>query len=827
MNSVLQDIRYGFRMLAKAPSFTIIAVLTLALGIGANTAIFSAVYGIVLKPLPYSQPSQLVGIVSDKMNNGIMLQSGVSLPTVKDIQTQCPAIAEMTTYNGEQYTLTGLGAPDQLDGVQVAGNFFSVLGVHPLLGRPILPSDTMSGGNDVVVLSYTVWQELFGGDAGWIGRKITLNGKPYEVVGVMPPKAEPGHWQLGGGFGATVERTVWAPFVPSSADQAKRDSRSVDLVARLKPGIAITTLQTELKTLGARLASSYSQTDRGWELRANGLKAMSVGYLSEPLLLLLGAVGFVLLIACVNISGLLLARGWGRQKEVAIREALGATRFRIVRQFLSESMLLALAGGAVGLLLSVWGIAALRAMAPQDTPRLDEVHLSWTVLWFTLGVSVLAGTLFGLVPALQVSGRRIERALKEGLGGSSGAVSGRRPRKLRSALVITEVSLAVILVAGATLTARSLAKIAAVDLGFHTDHLLTMTVNFSKAVCDPAAKESVTQCKLAEQNVLSRVQSLPGVQAAAEVSSIPLQSSSIALEFSIEGQTQQLGFANGVPIWYRYTTPGYFSVTGARLLKGKLFSGADVEGAERAAIVNEAFAKKYLGNQPLGKRISQHKGKDGQPEWMTVVGEVADEHDFMLEADPEPEFFAPAAQATNDFGANLMVRTAGDPLSIVAAIKSQVATVDPSAPLTHVRTMDQIVAAETAQQRFQTILLGTFGVLGFLLAMVGIYGVISYDVGQRTREIGLRMALGAQPSGVLRMVIREGMLLAFAGIVLGVAGALALGRFIESLLFNIKPTDPATFISVSIVLAIVALIACYLPARRAMHVEPMEALRYE
>ena len=827
MNSLLQDVRYGFRMLAKAPGFTLIAVLTLALGIGANTAIFSAVYGIVLKPLPYYQPSQLVRIVSDKMNEGIMLQAGVSLAAARDIQAQCPTIAEAATYDNEDYTLTGMGAPEQLQGVPVAGNFFSLLGVQPLLGRPILPSDTAYGHGDVVVLSYSVWKGLMGGDAGWIGREITLNGKPYLVIGVMPPKVDFGGSRFGSGLDATAADTVWTPSVPSSTDKADRDSRSVDLVARLKPGATVTAIQAQLKALCGRLAASYPKTDAGWELHADVLKAFSVGYLDEPLLLLLGAVGFVLLIACVNVSGLLLARGWGRQKEVAIREALGATRFRIARQFLSESMLLALAGGALGLLLSVWGIAALRAMAPPDTPRLDEVHLSSIVLWFTLGVSILAGILFGLVPALQVSGRRIERTLKEGFGGSVGAVSGRRPRKLRGALVVIEVALAVVLVAGATLTARSLAKIAAVDLGFRTDHLLTMTVNFSKAVCDTEAKGNSTQCKLAEQNILSRVQSLPGVQAAAEVSSIPLLSSGIALNLSVEGQAKQLGFAGGAPIWYRYATLGYFSVMGLRVLKGRSFSSSDVEGASRVAVVNETFAKKYLSDQPLGKRISQHEEKNGQRDWLTVVGEVSDEHDFAIEAEPEPEFYAPTAQAADRFGSNLMVRTAGDPMGLIAAVKNQIAAVDPSAPLTHVKTMDQIVSGETAQPRFQTLLLSAFGALGFVLAMVGIYGVISYDVSQRTREIGLRLALGAQPKNVLGMVVREGMLLAGVGILVGIGGALAMGRLVSSLLYQIKPTDPATFISVSIVLAAVALMACYLPARRAMRVEPMVALRYE
>ncbi|HKF53299.1 MAG TPA: ABC transporter permease, partial [Candidatus Acidoferrales bacterium] len=775
MSSLLQDIRYGLRMLEKAPAFTAIAIVTLALGIGANTAIFSAVYGIVLKPLPYAHPSQLVRVVGSKMMGDMMLQGGVSVPASRDIQAQCPAIAQAATYTNEDYTFTGAGVPEHLDGVTVSGNFFSLLGVGPLFGRTILPSDMTPGHNEVVVLSYATWKDLFGGDPDLINRKITLSGKQYTVIGIMPRQFD---------FGSSGKRPAWTPRVSSPAENADRGSMSVDLVARLKPSATIPEVQSQLKTLSARLTASYPNTDAGWQLHADALKAFSVGYLSEPLLLLLGAVGFVLLIACVNVSGLLLARGWGRQKEVAIRKALGATRFRIIQQFLCESILLALAGGALGLLLAVWGVAALRAIAPAQTPRLDEVHLSPLVLWFTLAISVFAGVLFGLVPALQVSSRRVGATLKESFGGSSGSISSRHPRKLRSALVVIEVALAVILVVGATLVARSLAKLAGVAIGFRTDHLLTMTVNFSKSVCDTSAKEKSAQCALAEKELLARVKSAPGVENAAEASGIPFVTNDIALSLSIEGQAQAVAASNGF-LFYRNVTPEYFSVMGVRFLNGRAFSVADIQGSEHVAIVNETFAKKYLSNQPLGKRFSKQKDKNGQPEWMTVVGEIADNRDFALEADPQPEFYVPLAQSSEVSQPNLIVRTAADPLTVISSVKSQAAAVDANAPLTNMKTMDQLVSEQKAQPRFQTFLLGAFGLLGFVLAMVGIFGVISYDVGQRTREIGLRMALGAQPGNVLRMLIREGMWLVGAGILVGIGGALALNRVLRSLLFEI------------------------------------------
>ncbi|HXT85773.1 MAG TPA: ABC transporter permease [Verrucomicrobiae bacterium] len=825
MSTLLQDMRYALRLLRKSPGFTAVAILTLALGIGANTAIFSAVNGILLEPLPYADASHLLSIGSVKVASSTSLYDGVSAGEAEDVAAQCPAIGQIAEYEAGGYRLTGQAAPELLSGASVSGNFFTLLGIRPLLGRPILSSDTVAGNDDVVVVSYGAWKGLLGGDPRQIRKKITLNGKEYTVVGVMPREFT---------YGAS-ERGVWLPRVPSPAEIADRTLRGAQVVARLKHGATLAEAQAQLTTLSARLAAAYPKTDGGWKLSANGVEQGEFDYgdVSRALLLqLLGAVGCVLLIACVNVSALLLARGWVRQKEVAIRKALGASRLRIIRQFLAESIFLALAGGATGLLLSVWGIRLVRAAAPPDTPRLGNVQLDLNVLWFTLGLSLLAGILFGIAPAWQASARRTGTTFHERLGRALAGFSGRSPRKLRSALVVVEVALAVILVVGAALSIRSFENWASIDWGFQTDHVLTMTVNFSKAVCDAGNKNSATQCHLAVQEILSRTRSVPGVEKVAVVSTIPQESVGPAMSVSIYGQTQKLGFSNGAPIFYWVVTPDYFNALGVEFIKGRDFTNADSQGAGRVAIVDETFAAKFLSGQPLGKQFSfvglVPNAKNTQPEWMTVIGEVRNTLVFGPNAPPMPEFYVPYAQsAQNKSMTNLIVRTARAPMSMAAAVKHQVWSVDKDAPITNLKTMDQVVAREYAEPHFQALLLGSFGALGLVIAMVGIYGVISYGVTQRTREIGIRMALGAQPGNALRMVIREGMLLAGAGVALGIGGAFALGRLLQSLVFGISPTDSATFVSVAIALLIVAFVACYIPARRAMKVDPMVALRYE
>lgn len=811
MGTLWQDIRYALRMLRRSPGFTAVAILTLALGIGANTAIFSAVYGLLLRPLPYADASRLVTVDAyKKYSVGVMSIISFSGDGWKQIRAHAPEFEQWATYSQGEFALTGEVEPEKLSGSEVSGDFFSVLGVHPLFGRPILASDTQPANARVVILSYALWKDMFGSDPSVVGREITLNSQPYRVIGVMPREVD---------FGAG-EKGLW---LSSSSPGSGR------VVARLKRGLSVEQADAQLRVAASWFAAKYPKLMTalgGWELLASPVKR-DTGNLSDGLLILFGAVGFVLLIACVNISGLLLARGWARQKEVAIRAALGASRGRIVRQFLAESMILAFAGGALGILFAAWGIRTLRLIAPPGTPHLELLQLNMVVLAFTVGVSVLAGILFGLAPALQASERRVGPALKSVLGGSPAALSARRPHRFRGAFVVAEVALSVILVTAAVLAARSLENIISVKLGFRTDHILTLSVDFSSAVCNPWDQNKLTQCQLAVGSVLNRIRALPGVRTAAATSNAPLSGFNGALSVQIERRSGQVGVAHGSLIFGRSVSPGYFRTVGIPLLQGRSFSSADAQGGELVAIINKVFARTYFEGNPLGHRISVDKDKTGKPEWMQIVGEVGDTRDLDLTKEPAAQYYIPFDQETNFPGGSFVVRTSEDPLAIIAGARQAIWAVDKDAPITNVETMDQIVSSSIAEPRFRTSLLGAFGALGLILAMVGIYGVISYGVTQRTHEIGVRMALGAQPANVLRMIIREGMLLAGAGIIVGIGGALALTQFLRSLLFQIKPNDPATLLGVSVALALVALTACYAPARRAMRVDPMVALRYE
>ena len=820
MNTLLQDIRYGLRMLAKAPAFTAIAVLTLALGIGANTAIFSAVNGILLKPLPYASPSQLVDLWTVKHLQGSGLEGTILLsPDIwRKVQAQTPAIAQIAFWTRAEPTLTGEAAPQLIDAARVTSDFFPLMGVKPLAGRPILPPDTQPGAKPVAVVSYAFWRARWPDPGTALRQTITLDNKMYAVVGVMPPEfTYPISTVENGGQG------IWLPLVLRPG-QKEGDLEGYS-VARLKNGVSIEAANAQLKTVSARMSKTFTGWMSGGEFRARALEK-SLSDLDSALLILLGAVGFVLLIACVNVSGLLLARGWGRQREIAIREALGASRLRIIRQFLTESVLLALAGGALGLVFSYWGVRVLRAVTPVDLPEHGHFDLNANILWFTLGVSLFTGILFGLAPALQASSRRVGAAIRNGFGSLAGTPS-RRPRRLRSALVVFEIALAVILVVGATLVARSFQKLTSVKLGFRTDHIITMDPNFGKSVCDPQNPKDLARCKAVEFDALNRIRQVSGIQSAAIASSVPRLNWGIVVEVKIEGQAHSLSASSGEIIGNRVISPGYFRTMGIRLLAGRSFTASDIAGSPHVIIVDEAFAKKYLGNNPLDHRIQHDPGTKAPPEWMQIVGVVSTAHDMNPQMGTSGEIYFPAAQVDYFYNASFVARTSANPLAMVPALRRAIWSVDKNAPITDVYSMDQIISDTVAEPRYQAILLGSFGALGLVLAMVGIYGVISYSVTQRTREIGVRMALGAQPGKVLSMVLREGMFLATVGIAIGIGGALALGRVLQSLLFEIKPTDPATFVGVAIALALVALAACYIPARRAMHVDPMVALRYE
>jgi predicted permease len=818
---IVQDVRYGVRMLRKSPAFTAIAIATLALGIGANTAIFSAVNGILLQRLPYPNPQELLTIGAFKVFPGTGVSASFSLSPAdwREIQNQTTSIARLAMFNSKEFTLTGEAAPQIVPGARVSSDFFPLLGVAPLLGRTVLPGDTQPGEEREAVLSYSLWKELQGSDAWAPGRSITLNDQSYAVIGVMPPEFV---YALGGQPG---QKGLWVPLVESSGPQ-KDSISNVDVVARLQKGFSLDGVNAQLKTVEPRLSPAWPEIFRGASLQARIVKP-DFGEIQTGLLILMGAVTFVLLISCVNVSALLLGRSFARQREVAVREALGASRMRILRQFLTESILLSLAGGCAGILVAIWGVGALRAIAPPGTVGIERLRINSEVLWFTLAVSLLAGIFFGIAPALHASAKRSGAVLNECLSGSLSRYQA-RPRKLRGALVVFEVALAVILVIGATLVARSFEKLSGVALGFRTDHLLTMSMTFSPSVCDSTREDNLDRCLLATDEIARRLRNLPGIETAAALSNLPLQQGAVSLSLQLENQKGESGLETGDVVEERTVSPEYFHAVGLPLLRGRHFSSTDTKDAPEVAIVNESFARRFFGGNAIGRRFSRGNGKEGVPLWIEVVGVVGDTRDFQIDNTPPAEHYLAFAQAKYFPGAiNLIVRTPADPLAMADAARQQIWSVDKNAPIADVKTMDAIVAETVAAPKFRTLLLGAFGALGLILAMVGVYGVISYSVTQRTHEIGLRMALGAQPRDVLGLVLGEGMMLAGIGIAAGALGALALTRLLESLLYEVKPRDPVTFIGVAIALATVAAAACYIPARRAMRVDPMVALRYE
>ena len=822
VESFIADARFGLRMLRKNPGFTAVAILTLALGIGANTAIFSVVNGILLEPLPYAGSSRLVRIANEFKVRGIpMGLQGASLPEIADVQAQSTVFERLAIYQ-ENFggTIRTDLMPDTADISEVSADFFPMMGVKPLLGRPITAADEQGGGQRVAVLSYRMWQEDFGGDANVLTRTFLVDGTPYRVIGVMPPE-----------FNLGVGKGFWKPLMPSPKIASSRaaGARYYSIVARLKKGVTLKQASAQLQIISARLAAEYPETEKGLDLEAEGIKDQMVTQVRAGLLILLGAVGFVLLIACVNVSALLVARAWTRQREMAIRRALGATRLRLVRQMLSESVLLAIAGGALGLLFAASSIGVICAIAPPYTPRIERVRLDSNVLWFTLGISLLAAMLFGIAPALQASARRMGHGIKEGLGGSFATGAPGKRRLLRGSLVTAEVSLAVIVVLGAALMVRSFEKLMHVDTGIRTDHVLTMHVRFSHAVCSAKTADA---CAGPYEDALGRIQSLSGVQSAAISQGFALMGGryvvdDLYVEGSSDNQMAKKGAELGAFLSHHSVTPSYFETVGIRLLEGRNFTNVDTDKSALVAIVNQRFASDFLNGNALGQRIAVTKDKAGNPEWMQIVGVVSDDRDTSLKKDPEPLYYQPARQVGYIGTGDFVIRTSGNPLAIAPVIEKQVWAVDSNAPILGLRTMDQNIANSAAEPRFQSSLLTSFGALGLLLAMIGLYGVMSYAVVQRTHEIGVRMALGASRLDVMRLVVGEGAGLALIGVASGLAASWALMRFLRSLLFEVSPTDPVSFAGVGVLLMFVAIAACWIPARRAMRVDPMVALRHE
>ena len=819
IETLVQDIRFGLRMLRKSPGFTAVAVLTLALGIGANTAIFSATYSILLRPLPYKNSNRLVTLAAEAPGESDGAE--LSVPAIEKIESRIQVFEQVITVESEFSRLTGSGAPAVLQTGLVSGNYFETLGLKPLYGRTILLSDLQPSSAHVAFISYAFWQKQFRGDLGVVGKQINLADafsksavpEPYTVIGIGPAYFQsPGYdWKY----------DVWIPRVDRHEDYAYLGGDNFT-VARLKHGVTLEQANGELRSLSLALADQYPQEDKGWTLHAQRLQEMMVHRSRLALLILLGAAGFLLLIACVNVSNLSLARGLARAREIAIRKTLGATRSRVVEQLLTEALLLALLGCSLGLFLGYLGIDLLRANAPESTPRVEEIGLYAAVLWYAFGISVACGLAFGLAPALQVSGRKLSETLK-GSGSLPFFAAEKGRRSLYgSGLIISEVALSVALLFGSVLMIRSFVKLISVPLGLRTDHILTMFVQL-----DPSTCKEGPQCNEAFKQMLARIRSLPGVQSAAGANYPPLEGGGITIPVSVEGQTATAPGQPSPSARDIQVDPSYFSVLGIPLLGGRNFTAADSQSAPAVGIVNQAFARKFLSGDALGKHLLNGWDKKKNPVWLTIVGLVRDARDEYPWKPPEPELYHPFGQ-TNSFPSGcLFVRTAMNPGALISAIREQVWAVSKNAPITDMQTMDQIVSKSVAEPRFQTFLLASFGGLGLILAVVGIYGVISYSVGQRTHEMGVRMALGAGRKHILRLVVGNVMLLTLAGIGIGLALSMALMRYLRSLLFEVRPTDPVTFVCVALLFLLVALVACYIPARRATKVDPMVALRYE
>jgi putative ABC transport system permease protein len=810
METLLQDIRYGCRMLRKSPGFTAVAVITLALGIGANTAIFSVVNAVLLRVLPYKNPNSLALIWSDQRAGDN--RSQLSFTDVDDYRTQNHVFENVVAFGDWSAVFSGMGTPELIPGMQVGDGYFSLMGAQPLLGRGFLTEEQIDGKDQVIVLGYGLWQRRFGGDPGIVGKQIAVRQQPYTVVGVMGkdfPALPPSLVTNGAQF--------YRP-VAEKHDDKERTSRHLRAIARLRPGVTLQKAQADLDVINQRLAKQFPN-----EYAANGVRVVKlqediVGSLRPALLVLLGAVGFLLLIACANLANLLLARSTGRKREIALRAALGASRPRLVRQALTESILLAFGGGMLGILVARWGTSLISAMGVKVIPQLVDVGIDLRVLSFTAAVSLFTGVLFGLVPALRSSTPNLNDVLKEGGRGSHGATH----HALREVLVITEIALALMLLTGAGLLLRTFGKLHGVDPGFNPKNILTM------AVALPSSKYPFGSTKpvVFYHDLLDRTTVLPGVQSAAAVSILPLGGDFDTAGAEVEGQVYGPGEQ---PSPERYiVTPDYFRAMQIRLVRGRVFSEVDNQDSPLVVVVSATAAQRWWPNQdPIGKRIhfAGITAEQGQT-WRTVVGVVKDVKQAGLDAAHTMQVYVPHAQYRNDH-LTLVVRTASDPLSFAMAVRQQVSALDKDLAVSDIASMEQVLSGSIAAQRFSTVLLGGFAVLGLLLASVGVYGILSYSVAQRTPEIGIRVALGAEEWDVLSLVVRQGLRLALLGVGAGAVAALALTRLMSSLLFETSPADPATFVGVAGLLGAVALVASYIPARRAAKVDPMVALRYE
>ena len=802
------ELRYALRTLRKSPRFTVAALVALALGIGANSAMFSVVYGVLLRPLPFPQPDRLVFVQEASLRHDGT--SPTAPATWRDWRGQQHVFESMAAAEMWGASLTGSGRPEEVSGLRVSPSLLSVLRVSPALGRGFDETDEQT-----VLLSHSLWQRRFGGEPSAIGRSVTLNGASYRIIGVMPAGFHfPPFW--------AEKAELWIPFVIPPERATDRGSRSLRIFARLRDGVSLQQAQAEMTTIASRLQRAYPEfygVDSG--ARVLSLAEVTVGKVRPALIVLLSAVTFLLLIACANVANLLLARASGRQKEIALRLALGAARWRLVRQLLAESLTLSAIGGALGLLLAWAAVHALAASIPEAShftlPRYQELGIGVVVILFTFAVCAATGVLFGLAPALQFSRLDLQATLKE--GGHGASRQSRTP--LRSLLVVGEVAVSLMLLAGAGLMVRSMARLAAVDSGFDPHNVLTLRT----VVTGPAYAEPQQRHRFYRQ-VLDRIAALPGVESAAGINHLPLAGDLWTFSFTVEGRPAP-ALADVPGAIFRVVTPGYFRTMRIPLLRGREVSEHDDSAAPPVVLVNRTLAQHFWpAEDAVGKRI-RLGGPQSKSPWITVIGVVKDEEQSEWGAGANGEFYFPYRQNPEDFQKYITVvaRTAGDPAALAGAIAKELYALDSDVLLADVATMQQVVDRAVWQPRSSTKLLAGFAALALVLAAIGIYGVISYGVSQRRQEIGIRMALGARPADVLRGVLAEGALLAGAGTVLGLAGALALTRYLQTLLYEVSATDPAVLAASSVILILIALAAAFLPARRATRVDPMIALR--
>jgi putative ABC transport system permease protein len=801
-----QDLRYGFRTLLRNPGFCAVAILALALGIGPNTAIFTMVNAVLLKPLPVPAPDRVVMIWGTLLKSGFD-QMPVSAADFLDWKRQAHSFDEMSAaFAIPEYGLnvSGAGDPERVPAALASREFLPALGIKPVAGRNFLPEEDRPGGPAAVLISHAFWQRRFHSDPAAIGRTLTVDGVPRTIAGVVPHE-----------LGEMVAADLWLPTA-INPNNPERQNHNYGIVARLKPGVTVAQARAEMTVIARRLESAYPATNTGWGITLFPMAEMFTGRIRPVLLVLLGAVGLLLLIACANLANLLLARAATREKEIAIRGALGAGRRRIVRQLLTESLVLALAGGALGLALAAWGVRLMRGVVPGMFPMLQHMRVDVPVLAFTFGISILTGLLFGLVPAWKSSRTDLNTTLKEAAGRSEGAGGSHR---IRGFLLASEVALAVLLSVSAGLLLRSFMRVTGVNPGLRTDHILTMNLSLPEVKYDTPIKRAHFY-----KNLIERLDALPGVRSAGAVMFLPLRVSLLSFRigvnsFLIEGRPPVSEDKQPLAD-FRMATPGYFNTMGITLRQGRLFDQHDDLDAKRVALVNEAMVRKHFPHEsPLGKRIVM-----GQP--LEIVGVVADAKLYGLDAPVEPAIYVPHMQRPSD-SMGVVVRTAGDPAAMAPAVRGEILKLDPEQPVSNVRTMETVLADSLMLRRISMLLLTIFATLALTLATVGIYGLTAYSVSRRTHEIGLRVALGASQSQILRLVVGRGLVVSLIGAGIGVAAAFELTRGLAGMLYDVTATDPLVFAGVPLLLVAVSALASYVPARKATRIDPLVALRYE